>query len=169
MLIIRDESLDDIFAVQWVNSEAFETPAEAELVDALRASDEISLALVADLDGRVVGHILFSEVGIGTNPYSPLTLGLAPMAVLPEMQNRGIGSMLVREGLERCRQMGVEVVIVLGHPEFYPRFGFEPCKSKGITYSVNVPEEAFMAIELKPGALHKYTGVVQFQPEFEGV
>jgi putative acetyltransferase len=169
MLTIRDESIDDVYGVQWVNSEAFETMTEAELVDALRENDAISVSMVADLDGRIVGHILFSEVAIGKHPFSPLTLGLAPMAVLPEMQNRGIGSMLVREGLERCRQLGAEVVIVLGHPHFYPRFGFEPCMPKGITYNEQVPEDAFMVVELVPGVLKKYNGVVHFQPEFEGV
>ncbi|MHC1782702.1 MAG: GNAT family N-acetyltransferase [Anaerolineaceae bacterium] len=169
MLTIRDESIDDVYGVQWVNSETFETMTESELVDTLRENDAISVSMVADLDGRVVGHILFSEVAIGPHPYSPLTLGLAPMAVLPEMQNRGIGSMLVKEGLERCRQLGAEIVIVLGHPNFYPHFGFEPCTPKGITYNEQVPEDAFMAVELVPGALQKYSGVVHFQPEFEGV
>lgn len=169
MLTIREESIDDVYGVQWVNAEAFETTAEAELVDALRENDAIFGSLVADLGGRVVGHILFSEVSIGVHPYSPLTLGLAPLAVLPEMQNRGIGSMLVKEGLAYCRRLGAEVVVVLGHPGFYPRFGFEPCKPRGITYSSNVPDEAFMVVELVPGALGKYSGEVHFQPEFEGV
>lgn len=169
MLTIREETFDDIFGVQWVNVEAFETTAEAELVDALRENDAITVSLVADIDGRVVGHILFSEVAIGKNAFSPLTLGLAPMAVLPETQNRGIGSALVWEGLDRCRELGAEVVIVLGHPEFYPRFGFVPCIPKGITYGANVPEDAFMAVELVPGALGKYSGEVHFQPEFEGM
>jgi putative acetyltransferase len=169
MLTIRDESIDDVFAIQWVNSEAFETTNEAELVDDLRANDAISVSMVAELDGRVVGHIFFSEVAIGASPYSYRTLGLAPMAVLPEFQNRGIGSLLVKEGLERCRQLGTEVVVVLGHAEFYPRFGFESCIAKGITYSANVPEDVFMAVELVSGALEKYQGVVEFQPEFEGV
>lgn len=169
MLTIREESADDVFAIQWVNAEAFETTAEAELVDELRENDAISVSLVADLDGRVVGHILFSEVSIGSQPYSALTLGLAPMAVLPELQKRGIGSMLVKEGLEFCRREGAEVVVVLGHPHFYPRFGFEAAVRHGITYREGVPDDAFMAIELVPGALAKYSGEVHYQPEIEGM
>jgi putative acetyltransferase len=169
MLIIREESADDVFGIQWVNAEAFETTAEAELVDELRENDAIAVSLVADLDGRLVGHILFSEVAIGSQPYSLLTLGLAPMAVLPEMQKRGIGAMLVREGLEFCRREGTEVVVVLGHPEFYPRFGFEPAIKHGITYGDNIPGDVFMAIELVPGALDRYSGEVHFQPEIEGM
>jgi putative acetyltransferase len=169
MLTIREESADDVFGVQWVNSEAFENTAEAELVDELRENDAISISLVAELDGRVVGHILFSEVSIGSQPYSARTLGLAPMAVLPEMQNRGVGKMLVEEGLAFCRREGAEVVVVLGHPHFYQRFGFEAAFRHGISYREGVPDDAFMVMELVPGALAKYSGQVHYQPEIEGM
>lgn len=167
MFTIRLETDADIPAVRTVNQRAFETPAEAGLVDALRARRAGILSLVAEIDGAVVGHIFFSPVDIRGAQGVFAAAGLAPMAVLPEFQNRGAGSALVRHGLDELRRMCLPAVIVLGHPEFYPRFGFLPALRWGIRYPVEVPEAAFMALELQPGTLQGVSGVVYFQPEFD--
>ena len=169
MLIIRAETKEDIPAVRRVNELAFGQPDEATLVDALRAAARPHISLVAVEDGRVVGHIFFSPVTIEAVDeavdFGSTILGLAPMAVLPEYQRRGIGSQLVREGLSECRRIGCEVVVVLGHPEYYPRFGFVPASQKGLRCEYPVPDEAFMVAELKPGAL-TVRGLVKYGPEF---
>jgi putative acetyltransferase len=165
--IIRPEQTADIPAIRIVNLRAFPTPAEAGLVDALRARGVFTLSLVAEEAGRVVGHILFTPVTIGESGFQ--ALGLAPMAVLPEFQNQGIGSHLVRTALDLLRKSGQPAVIVLGHADYYPHFNFVPASHYGIHYSVEVPDEVFMACELQPGALQVVTGVVRFQPEFDNV
>lgn len=167
MLTIRPESEADIPAVRTVNQRAFETPAEAGLVDALRARRASILSLVAEIDGAVTGHIFFNTVEI-KGPHGVFeAAGLAPMAVLPEFQNQGIGSALAHRGLEELRRMRLPAVIVLGHPEFYPRFGFLPASRWGIRFPLEVPDAAFMALELQPGALQGVSGVAHFQPEFD--
>lgn len=127
-VLIRAEEPADAAAVRAVNELAFGQPAEADLVDALRAAGKAIVALVAVAGGRVVGHILFSGVRIepDAGDAAAVAAGLAPMAVLPELQRRGIGSRLVEEGLVRCRAAGYGASIVLGHPEYYPRFGYVP-------------------------------------------
>jgi len=116
-----------------------------------------------------VGHILFSPVTVQSDGASWGAMGLGPMAVLPEHQGKGIGSQLVEVGLEECRKTWYEVVVVLGHPEFYPRFGFEPSKPLGIRWEKDVPEEVFMVTELREGALAERGGVVKYLPEFDRV
>jgi putative acetyltransferase len=96
-------------------------------------------------------------------------LSLAPMAVLPEFQNSGIGSQLVRTGLERCRELGHTIVVVIGHPEYYPRFGFVPARKEGLDLPFPVPDEAFMVCKLAPDALERIKGMVKYPPEFEDV
>lgn len=169
MLTIRTETHADYTAVHRVNELAFNRPDEANLVDALRRSARPFISLVVESDGRIVGHIFFSPVLIESDDSSFTALGLAPMAVLPEYQNRGIGSELVRRGLEVCESMGHEVVVVLGHPEYYPRFGFVPAREKGISCEFEVPDEAFMVTELKQGALAGRKGKVKYLPEFHSV
>ena len=166
---IRAESTDDYAAVREVNEQAFGQPDEADLVDALRLRDEPSISLVAVADGRIVGHIFFSTVRVESETSAFSAMGLAPMAVLPEFQNQGIGSELVRRGLEECRRLGHEVVVVLGHPEYYPRFGFVPASQKGLSCEYPVPDEVFMALELSEGALAGRRGVVKYSPEFGSV
>ncbi len=124
------------------------------------------LSLVAESDGRVVGHILFSIVHIQSDAVRTPVLALAPMAVRPDCQNQGIGSLLVREGLERCKALGHEAVILVGHANYYPRFGFTPAGEKGLRLPFDAPDEAFMALELVPGALNGVTGTVEYPPEF---
>lgn len=111
---------------------------------------------------------MFSPVSLAENPGLKV-MGLAPMAVQPEFQRQGIGSALVREGLEQCRQLGFAGVVVLGHPEYYPRFGFSASSRFGIDSEYEVPEEVFMAIELQPGGLGGKTGRVKFHPVFISV
>lgn len=169
MIIIRRERPEDASAVRRVNEQAFGQRAEADLVDALRQRDELLISLVAIEDEQVVGHILFSPVTVQSDGASWGAMGLGPMAVLPEHQGKGIGSQLVEVGLEECRKTGHEVVVVLGHPEFYPRFGFAPSKPLGIRWEKDVPEEVFMVTELREGALAEREGVVKYLPEFDGV
>jgi putative acetyltransferase len=166
MIVIRPEKTEDIAAIRNVNEQAFGRPAEADLVDALRRNGKATLSLVAEDDGQVVGHILFSPVTIESGDARLVGVGLAPMAVLPESQNRGIGSLLVRHGLEACRQSGHQFAIVLGHPEYYPRFGFVPASRFGVKCEYDVRDEAFMALELTEGALRGSAGVAKYQPEF---
>jgi putative acetyltransferase len=122
--LIRPETSADHEAIRHVNRIAFGQDAEARLVDALRDGGYVGASLVAEQDGQVVGHILFSDLPIITEAGTVPSLALAPMAVLPEFQNQGIGSALVRRGLEVCKEQGHRIVVVVGHPQFYPRFGF---------------------------------------------
>lgn len=166
-LLIRHETPADIFAIRAVNQAAFETGAEAALVDALRENSKFTLSLVAAIEGEVVGHILFTDIEMEPGGTEARILGLAPMAVSPGWQGRGIGSALVRRGLEDCRELGYRGIIVLGHPTFYPRFGFTPASRHGITSIYDAPDEAFMALPLGEAALPK--GRALYQPEFGAV
>jgi putative acetyltransferase len=165
-LVIPAETLEDHPAVRQVNEEAFGRPNEADLVDALRKTARPHISLVAEVGGQVVGHIFFSPVLIESEDSVFSALGLGPMAVLPEFQRQKIGSELIRHGLGRCRSLGHDVVVVVGHPEYYPRFGFIPAKNKGLTCEFPVPDEVFMVVELREGALAGHKGVVKYRPEF---
>ena len=169
MLTIRPETPQDYAAVRAVNERAFEGPAEADLVDRLRHAVERYLSLLAEDEGHVVGHIFFSPVEVepAATPF-PL-MGLAPMAVLPECQRQGVGSALVHEGLQACREVGGEAVVVLGHPGYYPRFGFKPAESYGLHCEYDVPAEVFMASELTPGAFDGLRGLVKYHAAFNGL
>lgn len=169
MLNVRAEAPEDFGAVRRINELAFGGGDEAALVEALRGAARPHVSLVAEEDGRVVGHIFFSPVAL--EPESPglFSMGLAPMAVLPERQRGGVGSRLVRAGLEECRRAGCGVVVVLGHPEYYPRFGFRPASEKGLRCEYDVPDEVFMATELVPGALDGRPRLVRYHPAFAGV
>jgi putative acetyltransferase len=138
-------------------------------VDVLRACGKATLSLVAVEDGRIVGHMLFSPVTIEARDQTFLAVGLAPMAVLPERQRRGIGSQLVEVGLLECRNAGYECVVVLGHPTYYPRFGFVPASRYGLKSEFEVPDEAFMVVGWHGGVLKEGGGVVRYQPEFRVV
>ena len=168
MVIIRKETTTDIETIRHINEQAFGQKEEAAIIDALRSRGAVTLSLVAISAGHIIGHILFSPVTIETESSSFAAVALAPMAVLPEYQNKGVGSQLVRGGLEKCRLSGHEMVVVLGHPNYYPRFGFVPAKPKGIECEFEVPEDAWMILEIREGALAGRRGTVKFQPEFHG-
>ena len=165
MIEIRNETPDDVPAIRDVNERAFGAPAEAQLVDRLRAANKAVVSLVAQHGEQVVGHILFSPISVTNAPGTFRGLGLAPMSVLPDFQKTGIGSQLVRHGLAACERTGCDVVVVLGHVQYYPRFGFSRAKDHGLENEYQA-EDAFMVLELKRGALHTIGGLVQFASEF---
>jgi len=168
-LTIRREQPGDADAITRINELAFGQPAEAKLVSELRAHGKIILSLVAEENrGRaLIGHILFSPVTIDTSGGQVTAAGLAPMAVLPDHQRGGIGSRLVREGLAELQRLGHEAVVVLGHPTYYPRFGFQRASGFGLRCTFDSPDESFMAMELRPGALAGRAGLVRYLPEFD--
>jgi putative acetyltransferase len=165
MIEIRREQPGDIGSIREVHVLAFGGDAEAQLVDLLRKRNKASVSLVAVSQHRVVGHILFSPISISSAPQNFRGLGLAPLAVLPEFQNLGIGSQLTRVGLELCREANYDLVVVLGHEHYYPRFGFSRAKDHGLDNEYGAVD-AFMVLELVPGTLQKVGGLVQYAPEF---
>lgn len=162
---LRDETPSDLNAVYRVNAQAFETNAEAELVNLLRRREKAVISLVAEIYGKIVGHILFSPLSIEPHHKNWNALGLAPVGVIPAFQNLGIGKALVSMGLDRCRDLGIELVIVLGHPTYYPKFGFQKASDFGLANEYQA-DEAFMVIELIPDVLKNYEGLVKYAPEF---
>ena len=158
MTSVRQEQPDDAAVVSAVHTEAFGRGDEARIVERRRQAAPFYLGLVA-IDGpQVVGHILFTSVPLRGEHFSDLVLALAPMAVRPAWQRRGVGSALVREGLAACRAAGHEVVVVVGHPAFYPRFGFVSGRLLGLTAEPPMPDAAFMVAEITPGALRGRRG-----------
>ncbi len=151
-----------------LNEHAFGGREEADIVEALHRAQAAVVALVAQAGAAVVGHILFSPVDVEEANGKRL-VGLAPMAVAPDHQRQGIGSRLVREGLARCRAAGVDGVVVLGHAEYYPRFGFVPAAQFGLRCEYDVPADVFMAIELTPDALGGVSGLVRYHEAFGAV
>ena len=162
---IRFEQPGDIEKIREINLQAFETETEANLVEALRNADVELISLVAEENGEVIGHILFSPVILG----DLRIMGLAPMAVLPDRQNKGVGTKLVKSGLQDCEKAGYEAVVVLGHAGYYPRFGFVPSVNFGIKSEYDVPPEVFMVKELREGALKGAAGTVKYHPAFNQV
>lgn len=164
-MLIRNESRSDRAAIHAVNTAAFETPSEAELVNALREQAQPIVSLVAEMQDRIVGHILFSPVVLPGFSHLKI-MGLAPMAVIPDYQRSGVGSALVRTGLEQCRKLGCGAVVVLGHPGYYPRFGFHPAADASVGCEYEAPPEAFMLLELEPGYLSGAAGTVRYHAAF---
>jgi putative acetyltransferase len=165
MITIRPEGQLDISAIQNVNEQAFQGKIEAEIVARLRAQGKLLVSLVAEVNGEIVGHIALSPVEIDNGP--PLSgVGLGPLAVQPGKQKIGIGSQLVQAALEKCREMRVDYVVVLGHPSYYPRFGFTPASRFGIRSIWPVADEVFMALEIRAEALGEASGIVNYDPAF---
>ena len=166
--MIRDERSADAAAIRAVLEAAFPQSVEADLVDKLRLACAERVSLVAVEDDRVVGHILFTPATI-ERPEGPLAgYGLAPMAVLPEFQNRGIGSALVRAGIERLRRSRCPFVIVVGHPEYYPRFGFVRASTHGVRCQWDgVPDDAFMVLILEASIASQVAGLAKYRREFD--
>ena len=165
MTTIRHEQPVDEAAVRAVNLKAFDGPDEATIVEALRANGHALISFVAEIDGRVVGHVMFSPMTIQAPQGTITKIQLAPLAVLPEYQGRSVGSALVWRGLEECRALGYDCVFVLGHRTYYPRFGFTPASRHGIIYEDG--RDSFQVVELRPGALGGLTGEASFGPEFD--
>jgi putative acetyltransferase len=165
MIKIRTEEQSDSDAIHRLNSVAFNNGPEADLVDKLRASCKDYLSFVAIEDGAVVGHILFTPVAV--DGCEALGMGLAPMAVLPSHQRKGIGSQLVSYGLAYLRTISCPFVIVVGHPEYYPRFGFELASKFGLVSQWDgVPDEAFMVVVFDKDALPEAGGTARYLDEF---
>ena len=167
MISIRAERPEDLPAIRHVNEVAFERPGEADLVDALRGSDAWlpGLSLVAEDESGIVGHALFSLVQLDSGPD---LLSLAPMAVASDRQRAGIGSSLIRHGLELAQQTDYPLVVVLGHPAYYPRFGFKSARSLGIETPYDAPDEAWLALPL-PAYDEAVRGTVRYPEAFQAV
>lgn len=159
------ESLEERLQIRRINEAAFGGADEADLVDKLRTDGHALISLVAELDAGLVGHILFSRMWIRNQAGAFVSaVALAPVAVLPEHQRRGLGGRLVRHGLELLRARGERIAIVVGHPDYYPRFGFSTEKARSLESPF--PAEAFMAIELSTGALDGVQGSVVYPSAF---
>lgn len=167
---IRPEKREDIPDIHELVALAFGEESEAKLVDLLRESEHYipGLSLVAILDNQIVGHILFTRIKIvDDDGHEVDSLALAPMAVRPDLQRKGIGGQLVHAGLERARALNFTSVIVLGHEHYYPRFGFLPAEKWGIKAPFEVPPGVFMALELVKGGLEKVSGTVKYPKAFD--
>jgi putative acetyltransferase len=167
MTTIRNELPTDIPQVRRVNELAFGQPAEADVVDRLRQTCADALSLVAEDDGTVVGHILFTPAILEGSGRQVAGMGLAPLAVLPAHQGQGVGSALVRRGLAILREQDCPFIIVLGHAAYYPRFGFERASLRGLACQWEVPDEAFMVLILDAGALAGVSGIARYRAEFD--
>ena len=167
---IREEGQNDSQAICDVHNQAFDGDLEARLVDMLRDADRVILSLVAVVEDRVVGHVMFSPVTVEPHSGASRWAALAPIGVVPDYQGQGIGSQLVREGLAGCRSKSCDVVVLLGAPEYYSRFGFFRASSSGLTSEFGAGPE-FQAVELTRGSLRKGSGprLVRFTPEFKEV
>ena len=165
---IRPERAGDIVAIRGVNDRAFGRPNEGEVIEHLRGDSDGLVSLVAVLEGEVVGHILFSSVRLeGEDGREWSGMGLAPLAVSPERQRRGIGSDLVRAGLVGLRRTPCPFVVVLGHPDYYSRFGFEAASRHGIRCKWDVPDEAFMILILDKAGLRGASGLARYRGEWD--
>jgi putative acetyltransferase len=169
MIETRLEKPGDEGAIRLVNEQAFGGAAEANLIDALRERNGCVLSMVAVENSQIVGHILFCLVTIGNADPPFQAVGLGPMAILPSHQRKGIGSQLLKEGLDECRRGGYDVAVVVGHADFYTRFGFVPAKKRNLQCEFDAPEDAFMVLELRENALEGIEGLVRYPPEFRQV
>jgi putative acetyltransferase len=166
---IREEQPEDISTIRSVNIEAFGRPQEANLVETLRTTGGILLSLIAINEKQIVGHILYSQVTVGSGQKKVTGAGLGPMAVRPPYQRRGIGSNLIEFGTTRLRQGGCPFIVVLGHADYYPRFGFRRAIDYGLRCQWNVPDNAFMALALNEAIIRDVSGLVEYRAEFSSV
>lgn len=167
-IVIRPETVQDRTTIWNINQAAFGGDAEANLVDALRDGGFVEVSLVAETGGHVIAHILFSRVKINTKVGTVNALSLAPMAVLPEHQRKGIGTRLLWNGMDACRRLGHRIILVLGHPKFYSEFGFSAEKARQIESPFG-GGEAWMALELWPDSLKGIEGRVEYSPPFRAL
>jgi putative acetyltransferase len=169
LLKIRSENPSDYIVITKVNDLAFGQPNEGKLVENLRKNPKFipELSFAAEIDGKIAGHILFFLVVIKLEDGKQKEMiSLPPLAVLPEFQRQGIGGELIGEGIKACQRLGYDSIILLGHPEYYPKFGFRQANSWGIIDPFGAPIEAFMAMELKKGSLEDAAGTVEYPDEF---
>ncbi len=165
-MLTRAEKPEDHAAVFEINRLAFETDEEARLVDVLRQEVKSLISLVGEKQGVIVGHILFTPVTVEGRNETWRAMGLGPMAVHPAHQRQGVGTALVRAGLAACREMGEAVVFVLGHPTYYPRFGFRPAPPQGLRFAAPDFDPYFFLLELQPGTAEGWRGWVRYHPAF---
>lgn len=171
MLTFTPETDDDISTIRSLVTAAFGRTSEAKLIEAIRASPNFipELSLIAAEDGNALGHILFSPIVIESHRGTVPSLALAPLAVMPLHQHQGIGTQLVQAGLSKCRELDHSIIVVLGEPHYYGRFGFQTASQFGIQAPFPVPEQVFMVLELKPGALMNVSGTVRYPAYFDEV
>lgn len=166
-IVVRPETPADKDEVFEVNRLAFGSDTESRLVDRLRVAASPYVSLVAVVRGRIAGHIFFSPVTVGRGSTDSLCMGLGPMAVLPRMQNKGIGTALINEGLARCRELNAAAVYVLGHPDYYTRFGFQSASQRGFRYKSERYDAFFFVLELEDGFLSTCSGSVSYHDAFD--
>jgi putative acetyltransferase len=162
---IREERSDDVIAVRDLNRRAFGQDQESNIVDALRANGAALLSLVATQDDRVVGHIMYSPAVIAGREGA----ALGPMAVLPEYQRQGIGTKLIETGNRKLKDAGCPFIVVVGHADYYPRFGFRPASEHGIKCEWDVPDEVFMLLVLDEAKMKNVCGSAKYRHEFSTV
>lgn len=167
-ILIRNERKNDYDQITKINDLAFGQKNEGKMIEALRKTSDYNylLSLVAEIKHKIVGHILFYPIKIRNKANKCTVLSLAPIAVHPEYQNKGIGSKLIKRGLDIAKKLDFKVVIVVGHPKYYPRFGFTPAKNWGIKLPFDVPDDVFLALELKENTLKNCSGIVEFPKEY---
>lgn len=173
MLTIREEEIKDYNEVERVVEESFKAAEfsdknEHNLVKKLRKSNEFvkELSLIAEEEDKILGHVLLTKALINGENTSFETLALAPLAVLPEYQKSGIGKILMNKAIERARELGYKSIVVLGHENYYPKFGFEKASKYGVKAPFEVPDEAYMILELLPGGLNGVSGIVEYSKMF---
>jgi len=171
MITLRKEEAKDFQNIAMVNDVAFGRKAESKLIDTLRNTKEFipDLSAIAEVDGKVIGHILFYPITINEGEKKHISLALAPMSIIPAFHKKSIGKLLVIYGLQAAKNLGHKSVIVLGHPSYYPKFGFEPASKWNIKSPFPAPDEAFLAIELEKGSLEKVAGTVVYPKAFDGL
>lgn len=165
MVEIREEVPGDIIAIRDLNKRAFGQDQESNIIDALRSNRAVLLSLVATLNRHVVGHIMYSPASIG----ELAGVALGPMAVLPEHQRQGIGTRLVEEGNRRLKELGYPFIVVVGHADYYPRFGFRSARAYGIKCEWELPDEVFMLLVLDDSKMHGISGLARYRPEFSEI
>jgi putative acetyltransferase len=168
MIIVRTEEPADVEVIHSLHQSAFPTEAEARLVDRLREDRKLAISLIAEVRGRVVGHVAFSPVSVDPQGSVNHGLGLGPVAVLPEWQGKGIGEKLITRGIEDCRRDGHSFIVVLGEPEYYKRFGFRRASLFGLGNEYGV-DDPFMVLELRLDGLPKAPGTVRYVKVFSEV
>ncbi len=167
IVTIREESKNDFSAIKQTNDKAFGQSKEGKVIDKIRKSDSQMLSLVAEINNTIVGHIFYSTAEIMHNDESIVGMGLAPIAVLPEYQKQGIGKRLINESLNIIKAQSVPFIIVLGHEDYYPKFGFEIASKYGIKCQWDdVPDEAFMIMILDKEKMSDIRGVAKYKDEW---